>query len=102
MTRHAVGVMNGNFRGGDYYHYAIGVKNSGKTGTCARHKLPIGKCFHCWSEEKKEQERIMANITLEAHEAYIHADEDLRSELEIGRDLDWLDEQATRESVRPL
>src|SRR5687767_10695827 len=30
MTKHAVGVMNGNFRGGDYFRYAREVSDAGR------------------------------------------------------------------------
>ena len=46
--------------------------------------------------EALEQERILDNITPEAHEEYIEAITTYRAE-----ELDWLDEMDTRESVRP-
>jgi hypothetical protein len=64
MTKHAVGVMNPNFRNGDYYHYAREVSGSAKKlcPVCEKSSenkpmYLVGKtnlCYGCYEESKLE------------------------------------------------
>jgi hypothetical protein len=121
MAKHAVGVMNGNFRAGGYFRYAQSVSGTatklcpvcGKTSENKPFYLvcKTDLCFGCYEESKKQLEPsgvelaslLDADASAEQNEI---AGEVARfcSGAEMGEHPftheDWLDEKRTQEEAR--